>query len=312
MTDTTSTSTAMIRASTQVLANNSRSFRLASHFLPAEARDDAAVLYAVCRLIDDTADEAPDLERARFELGQLRAELSGEAPARPLIAEFVQMAHRTGIDLAIVFELINGVESDLGQVCFHTDRDLLRYSYRVAGTVGLMMSAVLGVRAQAALPHAIDLGIAMQITNICRDVLEDARRGRVYIPASRLAEAGITPAQVLDETVDRQALAGVIEDLLDLAESYYDSAQKGMGYIPGRCRVGILVASRVYRAIGLRLRRLGADPMKGRTVVPGLSKAWWVATACASWVEITLFRSTSGHDHRLHQVLVGLPGVLHG
>ncbi|MBA2663567.1 MAG: phytoene/squalene synthase family protein [Bradymonadaceae bacterium] len=304
-------STAIIRSSTEVLAQNSRSFRLASLFLPAKAQDDAALCYAVCRLIDDTADEAESVELARQELAQIREELAGHVPARALLATFLAMAKRTGLRLDCVFELIKGVESDLGPVRLANDAELLRYGYRVAGTVGLMMCAVLGVDEREALPHAIDLGIAMQITNICRDVLEDARMNRVYLPASRLAAAGIDAEQIVDESVDREALSRVLNELIELAEAYYLSGQNGMRFIPGRSRIGILVAGRVYRAIGMRLRSQGGDPFRGRCVVPGWAKSYWIGVACVGWLDISLFGARRGHDATLHLLLSDLPGVTH-
>ena len=113
----------------------------------------------------------------------------------------------------------------------------------------------------------------MQITNICRDVVEDAARGRIYLPAERLAAAGITDHALQAGTADRAALARVVSDLLDLAEENYRYADRGMHHIPWRARLGILVAARVYRAIGVRLRRVhGCDPTHGRTITTPLNK----------------------------------------
>ena len=309
-----STSTDMVVASRNVLAKHSRSFSWASVFLPADRRDDASVVYAMCRLIDDVADEAEDETRAEIQLGLLREELRGQRPARPLVDQFLSVAERRNMDITYALELIEGVESDLGTVVFETDRELLRYCYRVAGTVGLMMCAVLGVDQREALPHAIDLGVAMQITNICRDVLEDAERGRVYLPAERLRDAGTSPEAVLAGDADRRAVADVVDDLLMLADEYYASADDGMRYIPAKCRLAIVVASRVYRAIGVKLRSNGSDALAGRTIVGWAGKAWWVFLSLFAYTSprVSGLGSYRKHDAALHEDLRGLPGVLAG
>ena len=305
-------SQALVEQSTAVLAHHSKSFRLASLFLPRQRRQDAALLYALCRLIDDLADEADDREQAAGDLDHLRAELVGRRRPRPLVAEFLKLAERRHLELDFALELIQGVESDLDDVIVGSDERLLRYCYRVAGTVGLMMCAVLGVTDPRGLAHAIDLGVAMQLTNICRDVLEDARMGRVYLPADRLGEVGVEPADLIAERATSEALAPVVEDLLDLADTYYASADRGMCFIPLRARLAIVVASRVYRAIGVHLRWRGTKVMAGRTVVSPLAKLVWVMIAFFSWLRLSLGGSPPAdhqHQHRLHRPLRGLPGV---
>lgn len=177
------------------LAHGSRSFRLASHFLPVDARLDAAVVYAFCRHVDDVVDEARDRASATSALDAVRAQLDGRAPPEPLVATLDEVAARTGMVRAAALELVDGVGTDLHEVLLTNDRGLLRYCYGVASTVGLMMCGVLGVRERAAHAFAVDLGVAMQLTNICRDVAADAAMGRVYLPATRLQSHGIDSAQ---------------------------------------------------------------------------------------------------------------------
>lgn len=298
---------AVVLESREVMATHARSFRWASWFLPSECRDDAAVVYALCRLIDDTADEAEDADIARTELKEIQLELSGAQPARPLVAAFLEVADRTKMKLSYADELIEGVLSDLGNVCFQTDAQLLRYSYRVAGTVGLMMCPIIGVHDDTGRAHAIDLGVAMQLTNICRDVLEDAGRQRVYLPVHRLEKAGVDVPQLLSELDQGAQVSIVVRDVLKMAEDYYRSAEDGMRFIPARTRFAILVASRLYRAIGLRLLVKGANPMAGRTWIGGPGKLYWVVRALMTFV----IRRTDvrPHDPRLHRPLVGLPDV---
>jgi len=300
----------VIAESRAVLARHARTFDLAGRFLGAERRDEAAVVYAFCRLVDDLVDEAREQAAGAAELTRVEAELRGQAPARPLVAVFVDLMAEYGVDLAVAHELIAGVRSDSGPVALADDAALLRYCYRVAGTVGLMMCGVLGVRDPAAAPFALDLGVAMQLTNICRDVAEDAGRGRVYLPASRLARLGTGPADLLDGAAPTPALAAVVLDLLALADRHYASADAGMRYIPWRSRLAILVAARVYRAIGVVLRRRGGDPSLGRAVVPGLAKLGWSALALARFVRTLLPGGLAPvHDPALHRWLAGLPGA---
>ena len=307
-----SQSTDIVVYSRDVLSTHARSFRWASKFLPADGRDDAAIVYAFCRLVDDTADEAQDEEHALVQLELLERELSGDRPTRPLVEAFLDVAARRDMDVGSAHELIAGVRSDLGEVRVASDAEFLRYCYRVAGTVGLMMCSILGVTDRTAHPHAIDLGVAMQITNICRDVLEDAERGRVYLPAARLREVGVTQEQLLDGSADPDAVAKVVIDLLHLAESYYASADLGMRYIPARSRLAIVVASRLYRGIGMKLwRERNGDALQGRTWVPWTGKVALVGASMVHFFKPRVIGLSGGvrHDRELHVALQGLPGA---
>lgn len=289
-----------------VLAAGSRSFHFASLFLPGGSRADAALLYSFCRYVDDVADDAPDADMAREALARLRAELLGQAAPRPFLASILALFVRRHIDVQAAIELIEGVDTDLDEVRVASDAELVQYGYRVAGTVGLMMCGVLDVADVEAPPHAVDLGIGMQITNICRDVKEDALRGRVYLPATRLKAQGIeaTPEAVLAHP---QAVSVVVRDLLSLADRYYASAEDGMRFIPWRARGAILVAARVYHAIGTRLLRHGANPLAGRTVVPGWRKGLIALGALGSFPGLT--RRRGSHRALLHQAIAGWPGA---
>jgi phytoene synthase len=290
----------------EVLAKGSRSFSFAGWFLPPERRADAAVLYAFCRLVDDTADDAPSPEVARAGLAELDGALDGRAARHPVVNAALEVSHRRGIDLRYCHELIEGVRTDTEVVRIEDDRALLRYCYRVASTVGLMMCGVLGVTAREALPYAIDLGVGMQLTNIARDVAEDARLGRVYLPATRLrAQGGGTEPQEVARSPE--AVRPVVADLLVLADRYYESAEHGLRFIPWRARLAIVLAARIYRAIGLRLLRSGGDPLRGRTVVPLWEKFIWAAIGVGVWLGTPWKRRP--HAAELHVHLAGLPGV---
>ena len=163
------------------MRENGRSFHFARIFLTQAQGERAARLYAFCRYVDDLADETRNHAKALRELDDARRQLAQRTATHPRLDDFIQLAEETDIDISIAISLIDGVASDLSEVAFQSEEQLLRYAYQVAGTVGLMMCGVLGVKKKAAYPFAIDLGIAMQLTNIARDIQEDAINGRCAI-----------------------------------------------------------------------------------------------------------------------------------
>ena len=295
-------SAAVVAESRHVLAHHARTFNLASGFLTPAQRDDAAVVYSFCRTIDDLVDEAAHPSIGRHEVEAIRSMLEGRTAPTPLVEAFLRVADRTGFSLHAATDLMDGVLSDIDDVTFQDDGELIRYGYSVAGTVGLMMCGVIGVTEDWALSHAIDLGIAMQITNICRDVLEDAERGRVYLPAARLRLAGVEPNDVRNGRADPAKIGPVVQDLLHLADEYYQSGDHGMKAIPVRPRVAIFAASRVYRAIGSEIRRQRFDITAGRAVVPHWRKIAWVTSAIAQALVCPLAPSRT-HNTDLHSPL---------
>ena len=155
-------------------------FHFASQFLSAKHIESAANLYAICRQIDDIADTSDDKEQAKYDLLVLKQALINEDVSHPVVeaAKSIEPA----ICLETLVELTDGVLSDTGSVRLHSEPELMRYCYQVAGTVGLLMCDLFEITNPIARHHAVDLGVAMQLTNICRDVLEDAENGRVYLP----------------------------------------------------------------------------------------------------------------------------------
>jgi len=204
--------------------------------------------------------------------------------------------------------LLEGLISDLATVRMQNSEELLRYAYRVAGTVGLMMCGALDVSQPAARPYAIDLGIAMQLTNICRDVTEDARAGRCYLPANLIGK--IEPAQLISPDAALQLrIRETIQHLLAVADRFYVSGEAGLSFLPLRARFGILVAARVYRAIGTRLRRGNFSTWKGRAFVSKPSKIGITVGAVFTLPFNRTFWSPRPHQATLHAALGGLPGV---
>lgn len=295
--------------SVATLAKHGRSFRLAGRLLDPERLDDAALLYAFCRVADDAVDNAQSPEAAHGAVGALREQLLGQRPADELLAGFRKMALRRRMPIAAAFALLDAVETDVGTVRIADDRALLRYAYGVAGTVGLMMAALLGGTDPRAAAPAIDLGIGMQLSNIARDVAEDARLGRVYLPATRLRAAGVDPEAIVRGDADPARVTTVVAELLDLAERYYRSADGGLRHLPYRSRLTVLAAGRLYRAIGRKVRRRGVAALVSRTVVGAVEKAAWVAVAVVlSWWPPGRF-GPAEHDPSLHTAIADLPGA---
>ena len=248
-----------------ILARCGHSFRLAGRLLPAATLADAAELYAFCRGVDDLADESADPSFARAELLLLRAAVVDGDDKYPPAAPFIALQRRSGLDSNAAVALIDTVLSDLGPVRVADEMALLRYAHGAAGTVGVMMCPILNVRAAIATTHAADLGIAMQLTNIARDVTEDAMRDRLYLPATWLP-AGLDVAR-LHEASDE--VFSAVRQLLALADQRYRSAELGYRDLPVRMRPAIRAAGRIYEEIGLRILRLGPAYLgAGRCVVP--------------------------------------------
>lgn len=294
-----------------IMRRHAKSFSRAARFLPERLKEPVAVLYAFCRIADDAVDTAPSPELAKVAADQLEYELHNPESARPVVKAFAEWSRERPLARAAARELLYGIGSDVGVVRVEDDAELLRYAYRVAGAVGLLMCEVFGVDDPNAYPHAIDLGVAMQLTNICRDVAEDATLDRVYLPRQRLAKVGTTPEALVGKTAPATAVAPVVLDLLALADHYYASAERGMIYLPPEARTAILVASRLYQAIGFELRLIGGDALRGRMIVPPTMKAWHVMRALQTAALIAVERADPGpHDTSLHTALSGLPGVV--
>ena len=259
-------------AANQLLARHGRSFHWARPLLGARHAERATRLYGFCRRIDDLADDTASQAAAHAALDTIRQALATGRSDDIAVRDMLQLMQSCHIDASIPLELISGVASDLGEVHFADMEELLRYCYRVAGTVGLMMTAALDVNTPEALPHAIDLGIAMQLTNVCRDVCDDALLGRRYLPASLVGE--LPPAALIDPTVAVRATAShALCTLLDLADRFYTSGEQGLRYLPAGARTGILVAARVYRGIGVVLRQRDYDCWTSRAMVGTGGKA---------------------------------------
>ncbi|MFO1160359.1 MAG: phytoene/squalene synthase family protein [Reyranellaceae bacterium] len=255
------------------LRHGSRTFLTASWLLPAAVRDAACALYAFCRDADDAIDLGRDPRRAHDRLLQRLERLyAGRPEDSPVDRAFARVAERYAISRALPEALIEGFAWDATGRCYETESDLLAYASRVAGSVGVMMALLMERRAAPVLARAAELGMAMQLTNVARDVGEDARAGRLYLPRQWLREAGIDSEAWLARPVFTPPIGAVVARLLAAADALYGRAERGIAVLPAGCRPGIRAARTLYAAIGDEIARRGHDSVSGRAVVPAMAK----------------------------------------
>lgn len=266
---------ALLQHAQQSIKVGSKSFDAAARLLPADVRRGAMMLYAWCRHCDDTIDnqtagwantaQAQSDGGARLEVlrEQTRLAYAGQPMTHPAFAAFQDVITRFDIPRQFALDHLAGYEMDVQSQRYETLEDTLLYCYRVAGVVGLMMSSVLGVRRADALDRACDLGLAFQLTNIARDIIDDAAIGRVYVPAAWLRAQGLAP-DTLHLPSNRERLAFVAAQLIETAEPYYVSASAGLQAMPVRSAWAIATALGVYREIGVKVIARGATAWDSR------------------------------------------------
>ncbi len=277
---------AVAERSREIIRQGSKSFAAAARLFDTDTRADVYKLYAWCRYCDDLID-GQELGFGREQISQADSEarlallrreteraLAGERVDAPAFVGLQQVASRHQIPRRHPLDLIQGFEMDVRGHQYQELEDTLLYSYHVAGVVGVMMAYVMGAREPAVLGRAADLGIAFQLTNISRDVIDDADNGRVYLPARWLEAAGVAAGEVA-APASRQAVFDVVARLLDIAELYYRSAAQGVPALGFRAGWAVSTAAGVYRDIGRLVLRRGAAAWDTRAIVPGRRKLWW-------------------------------------
>ena len=261
-----------------------KSFNWAGFFLPKKTYSKCSALYDFCRVADNIADSNEAIELKQIKFLDFQNNFNNKKFDDPIIKNMWQLINEFNIPMEVVHDLLDGINSDIQQsIKLHKKKDLLLYSYRVAGTVGLMMAKILRVNKKHALKSAIDLGIAMQLTNISRDVVEDLNFGRSYIDLN------------FEE----------IKSTIKLSESYYENSFYSIKEIPLAFRFAILVARRVYRKIGykiLKKQNLENYKKSGKIYVTNIEKI--IETFCSVYDLIKLFLINKSdndiqHDHSL-------------
>ncbi|MFX0084791.1 MAG: phytoene/squalene synthase family protein [Candidatus Hodarchaeota archaeon] len=261
------------------MEKHSKSFYFASRFLPQEQRKSVAALYAVCRLIDDIVDEAKEgvtLDQINYELDKLKQTITklanGYSSTNPILHAFGDTLYRHQIPVKYIHELIEGVRMDLTKTEYYSEDELDLYMYRVASTVGLMMTHIfIKNPAKHILARAADLGKAMQLTNILRDIKEDFLKGRIYLPKETLNDYQVTNEDLRSELVSEN-LKSLIRYESEQAKALYKIADLGIEELPPTGAYTVKVASNVYSEILNEIKRRDYQILNQRAIVSKLRK----------------------------------------
>ena len=253
---------------TYSIKSEGKSFYWASFFLPKKNRIAASRLYSICRYLDDVADNSKLDTSSQIKniFNQIKENESSE------INIFFK---KNNINLGILKDLIDGLISDQQNVRVTDEKELIDYSYKVAGTVGLMMLPIINTKDAEARKHAIDLGIAMQLTNIARDVYEDAKMNRLYLPKEWLGQ--VSTSDLTDNKLDDQKKKLIelsIKNLIELSDKFYANGFSGMKFIPLRTRLAIFFAAKIYKGIGEKIKSGGYVYKLERIYLNKLEKLW--------------------------------------
>ena len=256
------------KTNTYSIKSEGKSFYWASFFLPKKNRIAASRLYSICRYLDDVADNSKLDTSSQIKniFYQIKENESSE------INIFFK---KNNINLGILKDLIDGLISDQQNVRVTDEKELIDYSYKVAGTVGLMMLPIINTKDAEARKHAIDLGIAMQLTNIARDVYEDAKMNRLYLPKEWLGQVSIS--DLIDNKLDDQKKKLIelsIKNLIELSDKFYANGFSGMKFIPLRTRLAIFFAAKIYKGIGEKIKSGGYVYKLERIYLNKLEKLW--------------------------------------
>lgn len=253
-------------------AHFSKSFYFSSQILPKEKRWDTFALYSYCRYADNIVDNPRNRADAELfeEIASVSRELQiayrrGESE-HPVLKPFVQVAHKRGIPMEYPLHLLDGVKMDLLKNRYETFADLYEFAYRVAGVVGLMMTHVMGFNNKEALIYAEKLGIAMQLTNILRDVQEDKNMNRIYLPLQEIREFGLNEDDFFNENFNQQ-MYKFMRFQVERAHRYFEDANPGIEMLDRDSQFAIYSASRIYRGILRQIEARGYNPFLGRAFV---------------------------------------------
>ncbi len=268
-----------------LLKKHAKSFYWASFFLSNNTLEKCSSLYNFCRTLDDIVDDNNDLSEKKDIFSKFKNDFKNKNFNNQIIKDMWSIINSESISKQIVIDLFDGVETDLREkVVIDSKKDLLVYSYRVAGTVGLMMSKILKVKNKEALKGAIDLGIAMQLTNIARDVCEDKQRNRQYIKH------------------DFSSIRSIIED----SQAFYEKSFKSISNIPLKSRFSVIVARRVYRKIGdyiLKQKNIDNYNKAGKIYIPVLEKVIQTFLSIIDFIKLLFIKNLDYNNQVNHNIL---------
>ncbi len=284
---------------------NAKTFSLAARFLNRDRYEAVARLYAFCRHVDDLADTGnPGSNSAA--LNAIREDIRVGKSSNSRVNDLLLLKQEHELQTELLLDFVDAIVEDQYPRELQTIDELVRFSYGVASTVGLMMCHIFNVRNPSAFPFAIDLGIAMQISNVCRDILEDAERDRIYIPAELLATRITCEGLAKGDQAMRNSAYQAAQQLLQIADEYYASAALGYGYLPRSVRHTIKMAARLYQAIGDKVASSPTTYWQQRSVVSRRRKCSLILQML--WLRMnegssTLLVGKVSHCQQLHKAL---------
>ena len=269
------------------LKKHGKSFYWASFFLPKRNKDAATKLYSICRFFDDLADDNNE-DQTKILTGEFKKIC--DDLSHPINKFFT--SHN--LSIKILGDLVDGLVKDQTDVRIKNEKELIQYAYQVAGTVGLMMSPLIMVNNNKANKHAIDLGIAMQLTNIARDIYEDALMNRIYLPQDWISNTNISELTDISANKDLIQIKSAIKKLILLSETYYKNGFAGMRYIPLKTRLAIFFAAKIYRAIGQKIKKNRYEYSYKRIYVSTIEKLFITVVSIPEFVFLN-FRYNKYH-----------------
>ena len=273
----------------EAIRHGSLSFHAASKALPKDVRNPALALYAFCRLADDEVDlKADKLTALKALQARMDEAYAGNPLDTPVDRAFAAMVEGTGMPKALPQALLEGLEWDVEGRRYETISDVVSYSARVAATVGVMMCVLMGVRDRNALARACDLGVAMQLTNIARDVGEDALERRLYLPQEWLREAGIDEEEFLANPKPTKAIRQMVRRLIVESDRLYLRAEAGITCLPLRCRPGIFAARFIYAGIADVIRHQSYQTITTRARTRKWQKIGWMGLSMLRTISDTV------------------------
>ena len=272
-----------------IIYKNSKTFFWASQFLPKKILSKVINIYSFCRIHDDIVDEGMLINNSQESL------------------ELEEIIKSYGISKVLIDELIDGINSDINFRRYKNNSDLLRYCYKVAGVVGLMMAKALEIDNKEAKYFAIDLGVAMQLTNIARDISQDHFKNRIYLPE----DTGVDSDLMNNMTHENMSkIKKSVDNLLIKADIFYNSSINGLRFIPIKSRVSILIALRIYQAIGLKIKKTGTKFLSENIYITGPEKLSLIVKSIVEFFIFFLFPiHRKKHNKYLHESLIGLSDV---
>jgi len=273
----------------KIISQHSKSFFWASRFLPRDVLEKVINIYSYCRLHDDIVDEGKEITESEK------------------MQDLKDIIRSYGVSQEIIQQLLDGIYSDTNFQRFKNTEELIRYCYKVAGVVGLMMTKALNIYNDDAKYYAIDLGIAMQLTNISRDVIQDYKKQRIYLPK----DTGVLDADVCNLNYSNKIkLKKAIYNLLIKSDIYYNSALNGLRYIPIRSRLSILIALRMYQSIGKKIKKKNIEFLEENIYITVFEKILILINCIFEFIIFFILPTYSKkHNSNLHKSLKGLPDV---